>query len=65
MTEYTMAAHQAPLLGIRADRVRQWARRRKLLSVGLDRAGRPLYAVDDVKALAACRVDRRDEICHA
>lgn len=61
----TIGAHQADALGVKPATVRKWAQRGRLHAVGLDRFGRPLYAVEHVAQLAARRVDRRERICHA
>jgi len=47
---HLIGAHEAPaLLGIPAATVRQWAKRRRIYSRGLDRFGRPLYDVNDLR----------------
>lgn len=51
----TIAAHQAPDFGVPAGTVRYWASIGKLYARGLDKRGRPLYALADVRELAARR----------
>ena len=45
------AAEAERHLGIPASTVRSWARRRRIVSRGIDEAGSPLYAVDDLRKL--------------
>lgn len=47
-----IAAHEGPRYGIAAATIRQWARRGRLLSRGLDNNGRPLYSMGEILTLA-------------
>ena len=46
------AAEIEDAYGIRADRIRKWASRGRIVARGHDRAGRPLYALPEVLELA-------------
>lgn len=46
------AAEIAAAVGVRADRIRQWASRGRILQRGADRYGRPLYRLRDVVLLS-------------
>jgi DNA-binding transcriptional MerR regulator len=53
------AAEAARLTGIPAGTIRHWAARQRLFSVGLDKDGRPLYRLSEIKALRAATRRRR------